>query len=105
MTDPADSTPASDGPPINHVALWAMITGIAGWVFFFTPTPFALVAVVLGHIGLVQTRGQSGQNRAFAVVGIVLGYSGIAFFALSLLASLAIVMPILGMLFGGVIVP
>lgn len=105
MTDPVESTPASDGPPINHVTLWAMITGIAGWVFFFTPTPFALIAVVLGHIGLVRTKGQSGRNRAFAVAGLVLGYSGIAFVVFAVLAALAFALPVLGMMFGGVIVP
>ena len=56
------STPRNSKTPVeapvartNQVSLWSMICGIAalsiGW---FIPAPFAIAAVVLGHIGLVQ---------------------------------------------------
>lgn len=108
MTDSNDKPnpeTASESPAINHVALWAMITGIGGWVFYFTPTPLAIAAIVLGHIGLNQTKGTPGRNRAFAIAGLVLGYSGILLAILALMAALAIALPIIGMMFGGVIVP
>lgn len=82
-----------------------MITGVLGWVFISTPTPFSLVAIVLGHIGLSQTKGKHGRNRAFAIAGLVLGYSGIALLVILLALTLAVTLPILPILFGGVPAP
>jgi hypothetical protein len=63
--------------PINHVALWSMITGLAGLTLWTIPVPWSLAAVILGHIGLSQVKGQGGNNRGFAIAGLVTGYIGI----------------------------
>jgi len=63
--------------PINHVALWSMITGLAGLTLWTIPVPWSLAAVILGHIGLSQVKGENGNNRGFAIAGLVTGYIGI----------------------------
>ena len=63
--------------PINHVALWSMITGLAGLTLWTIPVPWSLAAVILGHIGLSQVKGERGNNRGFAIAGLVTGYIGI----------------------------
>ncbi len=71
-------TPA-DTQKVNQVALWAMITGIAGLtVGWWLPVPWSLAAVILGHIGLSQVKRGQGTGRGFAVAGLATGYTGIA---------------------------
>jgi len=69
-------TPTTSAP-INHVALWSMITGLAGLTLWTIPVPWSLAAVILGHIGLSQVKGERGNNRGFAIAGLVTGYIGI----------------------------
>jgi hypothetical protein len=77
----AEKTQPTETPttttPINHVALWSMITGLAGLTLWTIPLPWSLAAVILGHIGLSQVKGERGNNRGFAVAGLVTGYIGI----------------------------
>ena len=64
---------------INQVALWAMITGIAGLTVGWTvPLPWSLAAVILGHIGLSQLKRGIGTGRGYAIAGLATGYTGIA---------------------------
>lgn len=64
---------------INQVALWAMITGIAGLtVGWSVPLPWSLAAVILGHIGLSQLKRGVGTGRGYAIAGLATGYTGIA---------------------------
>jgi len=80
MTEKAKAagTPAAT-QPINQVALWAMITGIAGLtVGWMVPLPFSIAAVVLGHIGLSQLKRGQGTGRGYAIAGLATGYTGIA---------------------------
>jgi hypothetical protein len=82
--------------PINHVALWSMITGLAGLTVGWTiPLPWSLAAVILGHIGLSQVKGERGNNRGFAVAGLVTGYIGIGL-VLLLIALVAFVVAAFG---------
>jgi hypothetical protein len=91
----AEATPATPAK-INHVALWAMITGATGLTFgWMIPGPWSLAAVILGHIGLRQTKGTKGSNRGFAIAGIVTGYVGIAI-ALFFIAAIIIAISVLG---------
>jgi hypothetical protein len=69
--------PRTTTTPINHVALWSMITGLAGLTLWTIPVPWSLAAVILGHIGLSQVKGERGNNRGFAIAGLVTGYIGI----------------------------
>ncbi|KQP57734.1 DUF4190 domain-containing protein [Agreia sp. Leaf283] len=63
------SRPASARPrkTLNMPALFAAITGI----LLISP-----VAIVLGHIGVVQVRRRRQSGLAFAIVGLILGYLG-----------------------------
>ena len=74
-TEPTE-TPTTTAP-LNHVALWSMITGLAGLTLWTIPVPWSLAAVILGHIGLSQVKGEQGNNRGFAIAGLVTGYIGI----------------------------
>lgn len=91
-----EATPATPAK-VNHVALWAMITGVTGIAFgWMLPAPWSLAAVVLGHIGLRQTKGTKGSNRGFAITGIVTGYVGIAI-ALFFIAAIIFAISVLGL--------
>jgi hypothetical protein len=74
---PQPSQTPTTTTPINHVALWSMITGLAGLTLWTIPVPWSLAAVILGHIGLSQVKGERGNNRGFAIAGLVTGYIGI----------------------------
>jgi hypothetical protein len=77
-TSKAAGTPAAT-QQINQVALWAMITGIAGLtVGWMVPLPFCIAAVILGHIGLSQLKRGQGTGRGYAIAGLATGYTGIA---------------------------
>ena len=77
-TAKAAGTPAAT-QQINQVALWAMITGIAGLtVGWMVPLPFSIAAVILGHIGLSQLKRGQGTGRGYAIAGLATGYTGIA---------------------------
>jgi hypothetical protein len=87
-------TPAAT--KINQVALWAMITGIAGLtVGWSVPLPWSLAAVILGHIGLSQLKRGVGYGRGYAIAGLATGYTGIAL-ALLVFASVVFAFVTLG---------
>lgn len=53
----------------NVLAIIALITGILS---------MAIVPVILGHIALSQIKKTGEQGRVMAIVGLVLGYLGVA---------------------------
>lgn len=61
--------------PASTVAVWALITGVvgvlAGWCLLGVP---CIAAVVLGHVGMAQTKDGRLSGRGMAVAGLVLGY-------------------------------
>ena len=65
--------------PSSTVAVWALVTGVVGvvfgWCLFGLP---CVAAVVLGHVGLNQTRNDVRTGRGMAVAGLVLGYVALA---------------------------
>lgn len=62
-------------PPTSGAAVASMIMGIigllGGWCVFGLP---CVVAVVLGHIGLVATKGGRRSGHGMAIAGLVMGY-------------------------------
>ena len=72
MTTPSYSTGSASAPrpdaPFNVLSIVTLIGGILG---------FNLVAVILGHIALVQLKRTGERGRTLAIVGLVLGYLGI----------------------------
>lgn len=61
--------------PSSSVAVWALVLGIVGalvgWCLLGLPS---IAAIILGHIGLVETRSGHVSGRGMAVAGLVLGY-------------------------------
>ncbi|MET8307282.1 DUF4190 domain-containing protein [Micromonospora sp. NPDC005173] len=92
---PASAPPASPGPyppiayppahivvhapPTSGLAVASLVLGIlgvvGGWCLFGVP---CLLAVVLGHVGLHDTRNDMKSGRGMAVAGLVLGYVFVA---------------------------
>jgi hypothetical protein len=90
------ATPAPAAAPVtdtklNQVALWAMITGVAGLtVGWMIPVPWSLAAVILGHIGLSQLKRGVGHGRGYAIAGLATGYTGIAVTFLAIVGFVAL---------------
>lgn len=77
-------------PPGNGVAVASLVLGIisvafgvwmvipiVGFFVAFTAGPCAIVAVVLGHVGMNRSR-LVGVGRNQALAGLILGYSTLA---------------------------
>ncbi|MFI7605877.1 DUF4190 domain-containing protein [Micromonospora sp. NPDC049366] len=62
-------------PPTSGTATASMVLGIlgvlGGWCLFGLP---CVVAVILGHVGLHETRNGRKSGRGMAVTGLILGY-------------------------------
>ena len=63
---------------------------ICGLLFFFFPV--AIVAIILGHISLSEIRRAGGRltGRGLAIGGLVLGYAGVSFIPVLIIAAIAI---------------
>jgi type IV pilus assembly protein PilA len=68
-------------------AVGSLICGLL-FVFF----PFAIVAIILGHISLSEIRKSAGRQtgEGLAIAGLVLGYSGLAVIPVLIIAAIAI---------------
>jgi hypothetical protein len=80
---PARAAPHAYTPPSYNfksgrpgVTVAALVCGI----LFFIPIT-ALLAVILGIVGIVKTSGTRGRGRGFAITGLCLGLLGLAAFA------------------------
>ncbi len=64
--------------PSSNVAVWALVTGIvglvSGWCLLGIP---CIAAVLLGHIGVSETRNNAKSGRGMAVAGLIMGYVGV----------------------------
>ena len=62
-------------PPSSGVATASMVLGIVGlllgWCSCGLPS---LIAIVLGHMGVSQTRNNQKSGRGMALTGLILGY-------------------------------
>ncbi len=63
-------------PPLDTVALCALIFGVLGLVCIQL---FSIPAIICGHIGLKRANETPGNssNKGFSIAGIVTGYLGI----------------------------
>lgn len=84
--EPVPLTPGTP-PPTSGKAIASLICGI---FFFLLPTSIA--AVVLGHLSLSEIKKSAGriQGQGLATAGLVLGYIGLAFIPLLIIAAIAI---------------
>lgn len=83
--------------PTSGYAVASMILGIVGLPSAFCPLMFILplVAVLLGHMALKETRGGHRGGHGMTVTGLILGYLGL------IPAALGIAFGIVGGGFGG----
>jgi hypothetical protein len=74
-------------PQTSGKAIGSLVCGI---LFFFLPA--AIVAVVLGHLSLSEIRQSAGRlaGRGMAIAGLVLGYLGLSFVPILIIAAIAI---------------
>lgn len=74
-------------PQTSGKAIGSLVCGI---LFFFLPA--AIVAVVLGHLSLSEIRQSAGRlaGRGMAIAGLVLGYLGLSFIPILIIAAIAI---------------
>ena len=73
-------------PPTSGVAVASLICGIAE---FFTLGIAAVPAVILGHVARSNIKRTGERGDGLAIAGLVLGYLGIACWALFLVVLLA----------------
>ena len=96
MAVPQPSSPAPEGPPpppgqrpeTSLLAIISLVAGILG-VFgaFVAPVLASIVAIVTGHIarGRIAREPERLTGDGVALVGLILGYIGIAMSVLTLL--------------------
>jgi type IV pilus assembly protein PilA len=74
-------------PPTSGKAIASLICGV-----FFFMLPASIAAVVLGHVSLSDIKKSAGriQGQGLATAGLVLGYLGLAFIPLAIVAAIAI---------------
>jgi hypothetical protein len=98
------STPAA---PNNQMALTSLISGIVAWVLWLLFLCFNLtlgfltfglsgicgflpvipwgIAVVTGHMGLSQINRTGESGREMAIIGLIMGYAGLALTACTII--------------------
>ena len=70
-------------PPLNGLAVGSLSSSIAGLLFF---PPATIAGVVMGHAARGQIRRTGHRGDGVAISGLVIGYIGMAFWALVVLA-------------------
>ena len=73
--------------PTSGKAIASLICGL-----FFFLLPASIAAVVLGHLSLSEIKKSAGriQGQGLAIAGLVLGYMGLAFIPVAIVAAIAI---------------
>jgi type IV pilus assembly protein PilA len=86
----APGVPSAMPPGNSETSGKAIGSLVCGILFFFLPA--AIAAVVLGHLSLSETRQSAGRmaGRGMAIAGLVLGYLGLSFIPLLIIAAIAI---------------
>ena len=91
-TAPSGGMASSDmlaaGPPgTSGKAIGSFFCGL-----LFVFLPFAIVAIILGHLSLSEIRKSAGRltGEGLAITGLVLGYSGLAVIPVLIIAAIAI---------------
>jgi len=92
--DAYPSSPYVSSPPQNSgKAAGSLAAGIAA--YFVAPFIGAIIAVVLGHMGLNEIKKSAGRlkGEGMAIAGMILGYIQIATFPIFILIIAAIAIP------------
>jgi hypothetical protein len=77
-------------PSESHTSGKAIASLICGIFFFFLPA--AIVAIILGHLSYSEIARSLGRirGRGMALAGLILGYFGISFIPILIIAAIAI---------------
>lgn len=88
VTPVGSAQPAWSAPHQNSGKATASL--VCGVLFFFWPA--AVAAVILGHIALSDIKKSAGRlaGHGMAVAGLVLGYLGLSFIPILIIAAIAI---------------
>lgn len=81
VPQPSDGTSVSRPPETSVLAVVSLVAGILGLIgAFFAPLLASIVAVICGHIARSRIRQNPAQlsGDGLALVGLILGYAGIA---------------------------
>jgi hypothetical protein len=62
---PQYASPAIDERPFNVLSIAAFVLSLFG---------LSIIPIVLGHIGLSQTRTRNERGRGFAIAALIIGY-------------------------------
>jgi type IV pilus assembly protein PilA len=86
-TAPASQPFVPGAAQTSGKAIASLICGI-----FFFILPASIIAVILGHLSLSEIRRSAGRlgGRGMAVAGLVLGYAGLSFIPILIIAAIAI---------------
>jgi hypothetical protein len=84
---PAPGWQMSPVPKTNGMAIAAAILGVAE---FPTAGLTAIPALVCGHIARAQIRRTGERGTGAAAVGLIMGYIGVAFWAIALIATVLV---------------
>lgn len=79
----------------NALAITALILGCVAWV---VPFIGGLIAVIFGHVALVQARRRGEAGRNLALTGLIMGY-------LSLIVWVLFIVSIVATEFPAIVVP
>jgi len=84
----ASSLPPS--PTESHTSGKAIASLICGIFFFLLPA--AIVAIILGHLSYSEIQRSLGRirGRGIALAGLILGYAGLSFIPILIIAAIAI---------------
>ncbi len=69
--------PYPAAPPTNGLAIAALVCGVGGFVIGVSFIP----AIICGHLARAQIRRTGEQGGGMALAGLIIGYVGIALFA------------------------
>ena len=69
--------PYAPAPPTNGLAIAALVCGVGGFVIGVSFIP----AIICGHLARAQIRRTGEQGGGLALAGLIIGYVGIALFA------------------------
>jgi Domain of unknown function (DUF4190) len=78
--------PYAPAPPTNGLAIAALVCGVGGFVIGVSFIP----AIICGHLARAQIRRTGEQGGGMALAGLIIGYVGIALFAVLVAAFIVI---------------
>jgi hypothetical protein len=70
-------------PPTNGMAIGSLVCSLCGFI-----PPATILAVIFGHVARRQIRSTGQRGDGLAMAGLVIGYIGVAFWALILIVGI-----------------